>query len=120
MLRWLSILLSSVVLTAQSASLVVSAQAAQAPAQTSAQTPAGQAPATGPAQRDLVLEGQAKAPEPNNTAVPRGYAVVIGVGFYEHLDAARQLKYSESDADAVYRVLINHEGGSFPAENVHV
>ncbi|HEX6165101.1 MAG TPA: tetratricopeptide repeat protein, partial [Vicinamibacterales bacterium] len=29
------------------------------------------------------------------------------------------LRFPESDADAFYRVLINHEGGAFPAENVH-
>src|SRR5262249_6584848 len=44
--------------------------------------------------------------------------VIIGVGTYPNLDAARQLRYSESDAEAVYRVLISPEGGAFPAENV--
>src|SRR5258706_5140331 len=65
--------------------------------------------------RDLVLV-------PNRPAaargVPRGYAVIVGVGAYPNLDAKKQLQYSESDADAVYRVLISPGGGAFPAENV--
>ena len=65
--------------------------------------------------RDLVLVPDRPAAV---RGVPRGYAVIIGVGTYPHLDASRQLRYSESDADAVYRVLISPEGGAFPAENV--
>jgi tetratricopeptide (TPR) repeat protein len=84
-----------------------------------AQTPAvqgGAAPATADAaaqSRDLVL-----ATEIEQQDVPRGYALVVGVGAYPKLDAARQLQYSESDAEAMYRVLISKEGGAFPAENV--
>jgi len=51
--------------------------------------------------------------------IPRGYALVVGVGKYEKLDPEDYLKFSESDAEAVYRVLISQQGGSFPAENVH-
>src|SRR5262245_45283442 len=64
-------------------------------------------------QRDLV-----RVPNEPAAGVPRGYAVIVGVGTYANLDAARQLRYSESDADAIYRVLISREGGAFPAENV--
>src|SRR3954469_17586588 len=71
-----------------------------------------------PQQRDLVLEGAAKPRLP--TAVPRGYALVIGVAQYRNLEPAKQLRYPESDAAAVARVLINREGGSFPPENVHL
>src|SRR4051812_12378314 len=71
-----------------------------------------------PQQRDLVLEGAARPKAPSS--VPRGYALVIGVATYENLEASKQLRYPESDAAAVARVLINHEGGSFPPENVHL
>lgn len=68
------------------------------------------------ASRDLLFEADAPAP----TAVPRGYAVVIGIAQYEKLDASKQLQFPESDADAIYRVLISKEGGAFPAENVRL
>ena len=71
-----------------------------------------------PAGRDLVLV-KPKPAETPRAGVPRGYAVVIGIAEYKNLDASRQLQFPESDADAMYRVLINREGGSFPAENVH-
>lgn len=90
--------------------LVARAQTAPAPPQTPPAAP-GQTP------RDLVLSSTAK-PAPR-TGVPRGYALVVGVANYKNLEASKQLKFSESDAEAVYRVLINHEGGAFPAENVH-
>lgn len=69
------------------------------------------------APRDLVLV-PAK-PTPARDGVPRGYAVIVGVANYKNLDADRQLQFPESDAESMYRVLINHEGGAFPAENVH-
>ncbi len=72
--------------------------------------------AQGQAPRDLVL---AKKATPERMGVPRGYALIVGVAQYKNLDAARQLRFSESDAEAMYRVLINNEGGAFPAENVH-
>ena len=52
--------------------------------------------------------------------MPRGYAVVVGVGEYRNLDESRQLLYSQSDAEAMYRVLISPEGGAFSAENVRL
>jgi len=76
-------------------------------------TVGGQTPAQSP--RDLVLVPSGPAP---SRGVPRGYAVIIGVGTYQNLDASKQLRYSESDADAIYRVLISAAGGAFPAENV--
>ncbi|TPW09088.1 MAG: peptidase C14, caspase catalytic subunit p20, partial [Acidimicrobiaceae bacterium] len=69
------------------------------------------------APRDLILV-PAK-PAPVRDGVPRGYALIVGVAQYQNLDASKQLQFSESDADSMYRVLINHEGGAFPAENVH-
>ena len=67
-------------------------------------------------QRDLVLVPDRASPP--RDGVPRGYALIIGVGAYPNLTAKQQLQYSESDAEAIYRVLISAEGGAFPAENV--
>ena len=53
-------------------------------------------------------------------AVPRGYALVVGIGTYQQLRPSENLQFGESDAEAVYRVLISQEGGAFPAENVHL
>ena len=70
--------------------------------------------------RDLVFDVDiADAPGPPPT-VPRGYALVIGVGDYRNLEAHQQLPFAESDAQAMYRVLISHEGGAFPPENVRM
>ncbi len=66
--------------------------------------------------RDLVFT---RSEPTSRTGVPRGYALVVGVAQYQHLSSEQQLQFAESDAEAMYRVLINHEGGSFPAENVH-
>ncbi len=52
--------------------------------------------------------------------VPRGYAVVVGVGEYQNLDPKLFLRFAQSDAKAVYRTLISPEGGAFPPENVHL
>ncbi|BCS31803.1 hypothetical protein TBR22_A10070 [Luteitalea sp. TBR-22] len=68
-------------------------------------------------ERDLVLS---KSRPPERRDVPRGYAVIVGVASYAHLDASKQLRFPESDAEAMYRVLIDHAGGAFPAENVHL
>ena len=77
-----------------------------------------QAPAPGQQARDLVLAPKNKPLDTSN-AVPRGYALVVGISQYEKLDESKQLRFPESGAEAFYRVLINHEGGAFPAENVH-
>ena len=69
--------------------------------------------------RDLLLETPDGRTVPL-AAVPRGYAVVIGIGEYRNLDEAGQLLFAQSDAEAMYRVLISHEGGAFPPENVRL
>ena len=69
--------------------------------------------------RDLVFE-TADRETVQPPTVPRGYALVIGVGEYRNLDASRQLLFAQSDAEAMYRVLISHEGGAFPPENVRL
>ena len=67
------------------------------------------------APRDLILV-PAK-PAPIRAGVPRGYALIVGVAQYQNLNAAKQLQFPESDAESMYRVLINHEGGAFPARD---
>jgi len=68
--------------------------------------------------RDLVLAPRNK-PLQVKSGVPRGYALIVGVARYQHLEESKQLRFPETDAEAMYSVLINHEGGAFPAENVH-
>jgi hypothetical protein len=46
--------------------------------------------------------------------------LVIGIARYEKLDDSAQLRFPESDAESMRRVLISHEGGAFPPENVHL
>jgi tetratricopeptide (TPR) repeat protein len=70
--------------------------------------------------RDLILKGLSKDGAPIPEAMPRGYALVIGIAKYQKLDPSEYLAFPESDAEAMYRVLISQEGGAFPAENVHV
>jgi tetratricopeptide (TPR) repeat protein len=94
MLRLLFVVLASVGLAAQAA------------------PPQGQKPQ----ERDLILVPNKPRPKP--AGVPRGYALIVGVAEYRNLDASKQLKFSESDAEAIYNVLISREAGAFPAENV--
>ncbi len=86
----------------------LAAQAAQAP----------QAPVD-VQQRDLKVR---PLPDRQNqpASVPRGYALIVGIGAYQKLAPEEFLKFPESDAQAIYRVLISQRGGAFPAENVHV
>src|SRR5262245_14432964 len=51
--------------------------------------------------------------------LPKGYALVIGVGTYPGMDAKANLEFAERDAEAMYATLISPEGGNFKAENVH-
>jgi tetratricopeptide (TPR) repeat protein len=67
--------------------------------------------------RDLGYEPRLEAPAV--AQIPKGYALVIGVGMYQNLKADQQLRYSERDAEAMYSTLISSEGGNFKAENVH-
>jgi tetratricopeptide (TPR) repeat protein len=69
--------------------------------------------------RDLKTVGPATtAPRPA-VAIPRSYALVIGVAKYKNLPATAQLSYPNRDAEDMYTTLISAEGGQFPAENVH-
>src|SRR5882672_9045456 len=68
--------------------------------------------------RDLKYEENNTTPAPT-VAVPRGYALIVGVASYKNLPAKAQLEFAERDADAIYSILISPEGGNFRAENVH-
>src|SRR3954451_19175965 len=70
-----------------------------------------------PRQRDLKYEED--APINASAAIPRSYALIVGVAKYANLPRESQLDYSERDADSIYSILINPEGGGFKAENVH-
>ena len=78
-----------------------------------------------PAQRDLRIEkdvttpaAAAPAAKPTAVAIPRSYALVIGISRYQNLAQGQQLQYAERDAEAIYSILISPEGGNFRAENV--
>ncbi|MFN7926036.1 MAG: caspase family protein [Bryobacteraceae bacterium] len=51
-------------------------------------------------------------------AVPRGYAVVIGVSDYQKLAPDQDLPFAERDAESIYQVLISKEGGNIEFQNV--
>lgn len=68
--------------------------------------------------RDLLIHKL--APKSVANTVPRGYALIIGISKYENLDAAENLRFPESDAQGIYRVLISKEAGALPSENVHL
>ena len=67
--------------------------------------------------RDLKYEEDKPAAPP--VAIPRSYALVIGISNYKNLPAKAQLDFPERDAQAIYSILISPEGGNFRAENVH-
>jgi tetratricopeptide (TPR) repeat protein len=73
---------------------------------------------TQPRQRDLKYES-GSTPAKTEVAIPRSYALVIGVAGYKNLEAKDQLQFAERDAESIYSVLISPEGGNFRAENVH-
>src|ERR1700679_2067114 len=59
-------------------------------------------------------------PAPSAPSVPpvqKGCALIIGVGGYQNLPQGSNLRYSESDAQAIYRVLISPQSGEFSPEN---
>jgi tetratricopeptide (TPR) repeat protein len=80
-----------------------------------AQTPQGER------KRDLKIEKENVAPTVVKPApaIPRSYAVVIGISQYKNLTSNMQLHFAEADAEMIYSILISPEGGNFRAENVH-
>jgi tetratricopeptide (TPR) repeat protein len=77
-------------------------------------------PALAQTDRDLRLGGRADTETSVQTRVPRGYAVVVGISRYKNLSEQNNLRFAQSDAEAIYRVLISKEGGGFAAEDVHL
>jgi tetratricopeptide (TPR) repeat protein/uncharacterized caspase-like protein len=74
-------------------------------------------------ERDLRMETDssrtdAAKPATPAPAIPRSYALIIGVAKYPNLPEKAQLDFAERDAQAVYSILISPEGGNFRAENV--
>ena len=51
-------------------------------------------------------------------ALPRGYAVVIGISDYQKLDKDQDLPFAERDAESIHEVLISKEGGNIEWQNV--
>ncbi len=117
--EWLNtercILLCCMILLMWSPGLFAAWAQTSSPQTASPQTPAGQQPDT--ASRDL------KPVQKNTTvpsvAVPRSYAVVIGISSYQNLPKAAQLEYPNRDAEDIYAALISPEAGQFPPEHVH-
>src|SRR5581483_2729285 len=75
-------------------------------------------PSTQPGGRDLKIEtlgtnAPDRAAKPAGVTIPRSYALIIGIGRYQNIPADRQLQFSERDADSIYWILINPEGGNF-------
>ncbi len=71
--------------------------------------------------RDLKLEDKTQPPAPappQSVAIPRSYAVVIGIAKYADPQVPA-LEFSDRDAESIYSILISPEGGNFHAENVH-
>ena len=83
----------------------------------SQQTPAPAEPQqTQESSRDLKTVDTARTKQ---VAIPRSYALVVGISKYKNLPATAQLGYPDRDAEDMYATLISSDGGQFPAENVH-
>jgi hypothetical protein len=66
-----------------------------------------------------MVRNRRSLPAPGAVAIPRSYALVIGIAGYKNLAAKDQLQFAERDAESIYSILISPEGGNFHAENVH-
>ena len=64
--------------------------------------------------RHLATADQLKTP----VAVPRGYAVVVGVSSFKNLTREDWLPFAEKDAENVVATLIDRQAGNFEFENV--
>ena len=85
-----------------------------------AQTPKTQ-PAK-PKERDLKVERDEPVTTPAASAkpaIPRSYALVIGIGKYENLPANDQLKFRRARCRVHLLGAHQRRGGNFRAENVH-
>jgi tetratricopeptide (TPR) repeat protein len=73
-----------------------------------------------PQKRDLKIEKVEPPTAPAQFAIPRSYALIVGISAYKNLPPEKQLHYAERDAQAMLTALISPEGGNFKAENVHI
>jgi tetratricopeptide (TPR) repeat protein len=82
-------------------------------------TPAApqQPPADATQSRDL--RPVQKSTSNASVAIPRSYALVVGIASYKNLPKSSQLEFPGRDAEDIYAALISPEGGQFPAEHVH-
>lgn len=85
-----------------------------------AQTPPTPSQDTNSGARDLKPVHPPEESASSLTAVPEGYALVIGISHYANLPDSAQLQYPDRDAQSVYTTLISQQGGEFPANHVHV
>ena len=75
-----------------------------------------------PAQQGRDLTRVDDTPSPAGVAkvaIPRSYALIVGIATYKNLPEKAQLKFSNRDAEDIYTTLISTDGGNFPAQNVH-
>jgi tetratricopeptide (TPR) repeat protein len=70
-----------------------------------------------PRQRSLKYERE-RSREPAAAPVPRGYALVIGVGNYRNLQPEQNLRFAEADAERIARVLGSKDAGNIEPENL--
>jgi tetratricopeptide (TPR) repeat protein len=74
---------------------------------------------TAPQTKGRDLKYEEDRPVAPSVSIPRGYALIVGIGSYKNLPANAQLEFAERDAEAMYSILINPEGGNFRAEDIH-
>jgi uncharacterized caspase-like protein/Tfp pilus assembly protein PilF len=67
-------------------------------------------------ERDLKFERTAEVLK--GLRIARSYALVIGINEYKNLAKEHWLRFAESDAEAIYDVMISAEGGNIPPQNV--
>src|SRR5262245_26108871 len=66
--------------------------------------------------RDLTIKDVTKPLKASKPAIPRSYALVVGVAKYQNLSEKQNLHFSERDAESMYSILISPESGNFRAE----
>jgi tetratricopeptide (TPR) repeat protein len=71
-------------------------------------------------ERDLRRPEKDAVNDKGQARIPKGYAVLIGIGRYKNIGAKGDLRFAETDARSLYQVLISSEAGAFPSENVHM
>ncbi len=96
-------------------------QAPPAPPTPAPQTPAPQTPSgeTPSGSRDLRAVRPAGTATQGPVAIPRSYALIVGISHYQNLPEDLQLRFPSRDAEEMYTTLISPEGGQFAPENVH-